>query len=120
MKNKHNMDNQSIAYLLKFNLYNVYEARNMVEWTLGWGIAIANHHGCICNMCIDMHQNTDILIFMSIHYPPTQAFYTQCLNIDLTQLDFIDLILDSTKTSLQLVQPQKNTPSLPRLWTSWT
>ena len=53
-----------------------------------------------------MHQNTDMLIFMSVHYPPTQAFHAQYLNIDLTQLDFIDMILDSIKASVQLVWPQ--------------
>ena len=65
-------------------------------------IAIANHHGCICNMCVNMHQNTDMLIFMSVHYPPMQAFHAQYLNMDLTRLDFIDTILDSIKTSVQL------------------
>ena len=58
-----------------------------------------------------MHQNTDMLIFMSVHYPPMQAFHTQYLNIDLTQMDFIDIILDSIKTSVQLVWLQQTHPA---------
>ena len=78
------MDKQSIINLPNFYPHNAYEARNMVEWTLGQAIAIANHCGCICNMSIDMYQNTDMLIFMSVCYPPMQAFHTQYLNIDQT------------------------------------
>ena len=112
------MDRQAISNLPDFNPYDVCEARKLVEWTLGHCIAIANHHTCLCSASVDSHQGIDLLIFVSVHYPPTQAYHAQYLNINLMQPDFMDTIMDSVKSGIQLVQPQPTHPSCLMLWTS--
>ena len=66
-------------------------------------------------MCanIDVHQDMDILIFISVSYPPAQAYHAQYQNINVTQPDFMDTIMDSVKFSIQLVQPQLTYPACP-------
>ena len=82
------MDRQAISNLPDVNSYNVCEARKLVEWVLGCCIAIANHHTCLCSVSVESHQGTDLLIFMSVCYPPTQAYHGQHLNINIMQPDY--------------------------------
>ena len=82
------MDKESIADLPDFNPYNVCEARKLVQWTLGHCISIANHHICLCSASVDVHQDTDMLIFITVRYPLTQAYHAQYLNINVTQPNF--------------------------------
>ena len=84
MHHYNNMDRQGISNLPEFNLNDICEARKLVEWTLGHCIVIANHHACLCSASVDSHQGTDLLIFVPVHYPPTQAYHTQYLNINVT------------------------------------
>ena len=97
------MDKQAIANLPDFNPYDKCEARKLIEWTLGCSITVANHQVCMCNARVDSHQGTDLLIFVSVCYPPTQAYHAQYLNINITQPNFMDTIMDSVKFSIQLV-----------------
>ena len=69
------MDKQAIADLPDFNPYDICEARKLVEWTLGCCISIASHHTCLCSVNVDIHQDMDILIFISFRYPLTQAYH---------------------------------------------
>ena len=108
------MDKQAIANLPDFNPYDKCEAKKLVEWTLGCCITIANHHQlCLCSTSVDSHQGVDLLIFVSVCYPPTQAYHAQYLNINMTQPNFMDTIMDSVESSIQLVQPQLTHPSCP-------
>ena len=100
------MDKEAIANLHDFNPYNVCEARKLVEWILGHHILIANHHTCLCSASVDVHQDTDMLILIAVHYPPNQAYHAQYLSINMTQPNFMDTIMDSDRSIIQLVQPQ--------------
>ena len=99
--------------IVDFDPYDIYEARKLVEWTLGHCVSLANHHTCLCSVNINIHQGVDTLIIISVHYPLTQAYHAQYLNINMTQPDFMDTIMDSVKSSIQLVQPQLTYPAYP-------
>ena len=81
------MDIKSVTDLADWDPNNAHQARAIVEWTLGWAFAIANQYECAFNAYVDTHQGTDMIIFMSTCFLPTQAPHAQYINIDLTQLD---------------------------------
>ena len=90
------MDKQPIANLSAFNPNDKCEARKLIKWTLGHCITMANHQACLCKEWF-------LLTFVSVCYPPTQAYHAQYLSINITQLNFMDTIMDSVKSSIQLV-----------------
>ena len=100
------MDKEAIVNLHDFDPYNVCETRKLVEWTLGHCIFIANHHACLCSASVDVHQDTDMLIFIAVCYPLNKAYHAQYLSINVAEPNFIDTIMDSVRSIIQLVQLQ--------------